>query len=299
MSKQIIAVFGATGAQGGSVVRHLLAQGRFRVRALTRRPEVYAGPADERVRADLNDPEGLSEALKGAYGVFLVTDFWQAGTDERAQATAAVEAARAAGVEHLVWSSLPDVSALSNGRRDVPHFTGKAQVEPVVRAAGFPSYTFVQPPFYFENLSGMMGPQPMPDGRKGWVLPIDPDARVIDMGSVADLGQVVAGAFADPARSRGQTFSMAAGRYSFSDVMRAWSQATGEPVAFQRVPAEVFAGFHPHAGELAEMLAYFEEYTYMGPDSEQRIEQARAIATGPLTSLETFLQAQVGQRPRP
>lgn len=174
MSKPIIAVFGATGAQGGSVVRHLVAQGRFGVRALTRRPEVYAGPADEAVRADLDDPDSLSKALKGAHGVFLVTDFWQAGTAEQAQATTAVAAARASGVEHLVWSSLPDVNALTNGRRKVPHFTGKARVKPIIQAAGFPSYTFAQPPFYFENLSGMMGPQSMPDGRKGWVLPIDP-----------------------------------------------------------------------------------------------------------------------------
>ena len=119
------------------------------------------------------------------------------------------------------------------------------------------------------------------------------------MASVADLGRVVAGAFADPVRSRGQTFSVAAGRYSFADVMRAWSDATGEELAFQRVPAEVYAGFHPHAGELAEMLAYFEEHTYMGPGGEARIEEARAIATGPYTSLEAFLRAHVGQRPTP
>ncbi len=128
-------------------------------------------------------------------------------------------------------------------------------------------------------------------------FPSTPDARVIHMGSVADFGMVVAGAFADPARSRGQTLSMAAGRYSFSDVMRAWSDATGEDLAFQRVPADVFAGFHPHAGELAEMLAYFEEHTYMGPDSEEDIEQARAIATGSFTSLKAFLQAHVGRTP--
>ena len=281
------------------MVRHLVAQGRFRVRALTRRPEDYQGPADESVRADLNDPDSLHDALQDAHGVFLVTDFWQAGPNEQDQAKTAVTVARAAGVNHLVWSSLPDVSALTRGRRHVPHFTGKALVEPSIRASGFPTHTFVQPPFYFENLSGMMRPGPMPDGRKGWVLPIDPDARVIHMGSVADFGQVVAGAFARPDESRGQTLSMAAGIYSFSDVLRAWSGATGEDLAFQQVPAEVYATFFPQARELAEMLAYFEEFTYMGPDSEARVEAARDIATGPFTSLEAFLQASVGPRSTP
>lgn len=289
MNKPVIAVFGATGAQGGSVVQHLVETHDFQVRALTRRPADYDGPAHEAAFADLDEPASLEAALRGASGMFLVTDFWRPGTDELAQATAAVAAARAAGVRHVVWSSLPDVEAISGGAWHVPHFTGKARVEPIIREAGFPTFTFVQPPFYFENLLSMMGPQPLPDGRKGWALPIDPDARVIHMGSVAEFGKLVAGVFAQPEATHGATLSMAAGRYGFSDVVSAYAQALGEELVFLQVPHEVFAGFFPQAGEIGQMLGYFESHTYMGPDSDARIDQGRAIATGSFTPLEAFL----------
>src|SRR6201997_3349431 len=107
-SKQLIAVIGATGHQGGSVVRALQAQGQFKVRALTRYPDKHRGLADEVVEADLNRPETLQAAFEGAHGVFLVTNAWEAGRDEARQALAAVNAAKDAGVQNLVWSTLPD-----------------------------------------------------------------------------------------------------------------------------------------------------------------------------------------------
>src|SRR5713226_4753415 len=103
-SKQLIAVIGATGQQGGGVVRALKAQGLFKVRALTRDPAKHRGIADEVVEADLDRPGSLRAALQGAHGVFLVTNFWQAGTDEEKQAQAAVRAAKEAGVRHFIWS---------------------------------------------------------------------------------------------------------------------------------------------------------------------------------------------------
>src|SRR5258706_1307665 len=145
-SKNLIAVFGATGQQGGAVVRALQAQGQFKVRALTRHPAKHRGLADEVFEADLDRPEPLKAAFEGAYGVFLVTNFWEPGTDELAQATAAVRAARNAGVTHFVWSTLPDVEAISGGKFNVPHFTGKAKVDRIVREAGFANHTFVIAP---------------------------------------------------------------------------------------------------------------------------------------------------------
>lgn len=289
MTQPILAIFGATGSQGGSVVRHLVDQGGFRVRALTRRPADYAGPAHEAVYADLDVPDSLPAALEGVHGVFLVTNFWQPGTDEVAQASAAVRAAKAAGVQHLVWSTLPDVATLADGRWEVPHFTDKARVDALVRDAGFPVHTFVQAPFYFENLLGLMAPQALPDGRVGWALPMDPNARAVHMGSIAELGRLVTGIFAHPEQARGQTLSMAAGRYSWSDVARAFGEVTGREHAFLQVPHAVFEGFFPGAREIGQMLGYFEDHTYMGPDAEPRIEAARAIATGPFTPLEAFL----------
>src|SRR5881296_4153614 len=134
-SKKLIAVIGATGHQGGAVVRALQAGGQFKVRALTRNPDKHRDLADEVVEADLNRPETLAAAFKGAYGVFLVTMSSLEGTDERKQGAAAVQAARDAGVKHVVWSTLPDVEAISGGKFHVPHFTSKAKVDRIVKDA--------------------------------------------------------------------------------------------------------------------------------------------------------------------
>src|ERR1700716_2445955 len=195
---KLIAVIGATGQQGGAVVRALQAGRQFKVRALTRNPDKHRHLADEVVEADLNRPETLTAAFKGAYGVFLVTTSSLEGTDERKQGAAAVQAARDAGVKHVVWSTLPDVEAISGGKFHVPHFTSKAKVDPIVKDAGFANHTFVVAPFFYQNLVGVMAAQKQPDGSLGWALPIDPDVRCIHMGDISELGDIVAGAFARP-----------------------------------------------------------------------------------------------------
>src|SRR5437867_9919096 len=119
-NKNLIAVVGATGQQGGAVVRALQANKQFKVRALTRNPDEHPQVGDEIIKADLNRPETLKPAFEGAHGVFLVTNFWKGGTDEVDQATAAVRAAKDAGVKHFVWSTLPDVEAMSGGKFHVP-----------------------------------------------------------------------------------------------------------------------------------------------------------------------------------
>jgi uncharacterized protein YbjT (DUF2867 family) len=293
MSKPIIAVFGATGAQGGGVVRALSAQGKFRVRALTRDPSKAAGLADEVVAADLTRPDSLPAALEGAHGVFLVTNFWERGTDEIAQGRAAVEAAKAAGVSHFVWSTLPDVEQISGGRFHVPHFTNKAKVDALVRAAGFEHSTFVKAPFYFQNLQGVLGPQPMPDGARGWVVPLPAAAKVIHMGDIGELGQVVAGAFANPERvGAGAMLAHAAGTYSFEDVAAAF-RARGHDLVVREVPAEVYATFYPGADEMAQMMLYWAAHTYMGPDAEAEIARAREVATGTPTSLSAWVDRNI------
>src|SRR5216683_4521985 len=150
--KKLIAVVGATGQQGSSVVRALQAQGQFKVRALTRNPDKHRGLADEVVAADLNRPETLEAAFKGAHGVFLVTNFWEEGANELKQAAAAVRAAKEADVKHFIWSTLPNVEAISHGKFHLPHFTGKAKIDQIVKEAGFANHTFVIAPFYYQNL---------------------------------------------------------------------------------------------------------------------------------------------------
>src|SRR5216683_4453057 len=105
-NKKLIAVIGATGQQGGGVVRALQAGGQFKVRALSRNPGKHRELAEEVVEADLDQPETLKAAFEEAHGVFLVTNFWEKGSDEFKQATAAVRAAKDVGVQHFIWSTL-------------------------------------------------------------------------------------------------------------------------------------------------------------------------------------------------
>src|SRR5580700_10978055 len=183
-NKKLIVVFGATGQQGGGVVRALQARGQFKVRALTRNPDKHRDLADEVVEADLNRPDTLQPAFAGAHGVFLVTSSSLKGTDEFKQGTAAVRAAKAAGAKHFIWSTLPDVKAISAGKFDVPHFTCKAKVDRVVTEAGFANHTFVIAPFFYQNLTDALGPQQQLDGSMGWALPLDPRVRCIHMGDI-------------------------------------------------------------------------------------------------------------------
>ena len=288
MKKQTIVVIGATGSQGKGIVNALVNEGSFNVRAITRNPEKYTGKADEAVYADLQDLQSLKDAFKNAYGVFVVTNFWE-GADEMAQGKNAIEAAKATGVQHFIWSTLPDVEIISEAVFEVPHFTGKAKVDDLVKNAGFKYSTFVQPPFYYQNLVGMMGPQPKQDGTTGWTLPIDPKKKAIHMSDINDLGKVVAGAFLQPEKvGNGSYLSIATELNSFNDIIKAY-KANGKEYSFSQVPVELFSTFFEGAKELAEMFGYFEKHTYMGPGSELRIELAKDIATGKFVPFQEWL----------
>ena len=289
MERKIIAVVGATGLQGKGVVNALIKEGSFKVRAITRNPDTYQGNADEVVQADLTDLSSVKAAFTNAHGVFVVTNFWE-GADEVAQGKVAIQAAKDAGVSHFVWSTLPDVEKISKGRFDVPHFTGKARVDELIKRAGFKNYTFVQPPFYFQNFTGMLGPQPKEDGSTGWTLPIDPGKKAIHMADINDFGKVVAGVFLAPEKvGSGSYLSLATDLYSFEDILAAY-RANGKTYSFTQVPAEIFSTFFQGAGEIAQMLAYFEAHTYMGPGADSQIELAQEMATGAFTSLKNWIQ---------
>ena len=276
--RKLTAVIGATGQQGGGVVRALQASGQFKVRALSRNPGKHRQLAEEVVQADLDRPETLNAAFAGADGVFLVTNFWGPGTDEFKQATAAVRAAKEAGVKHFIWSTLPDVEAISGGRFTVPHFTGKAKVDRIVKEAGFVHHTFVIAPFFYQNLVGVMAPQKQADGSVGWALPLDPKLRSIHMGDVRELGNLVAGAFEHPNESgNGEYLPLVGDFLSFKEIVDTLNRQ-GHEFSFQQVPKEVFASLFPGAAEIADMLSYFQAHTYLGSDSHDRIALANKIA---------------------
>jgi len=279
-NEKLIAVIGATGHQGGGVVRDLQASGQFKVRALSRNPAKHRDLADELVLADLNRPETLKAAFAGAHGVFLVTNFAEAGANEFKQATTAVRTAKDAGVKHFVWSTLPDVEAISGGRIDVPHFTGKAKVDRVVAEAGFANHTFVIAPFFYQNLAGALAPQKQADGSLGWAFPLDPNVRCIHMGDIAELGSIVAGAFAHPDQAgNGEYLPLVGDFMSFNEIIETLNRQ-GHNFSFAQVSAEVFA--------IGAMFRYFEAHTYLGSESRDRIALANKIAGRQPTKFSTW-----------
>jgi uncharacterized protein YbjT (DUF2867 family) len=293
-NQKLIAVVGATGQQGGGVVRALQASGQFKVRALSRNPGKHRQLADEVVEADLDRPQTLQAAFAGAHGVFLVTNFWESGTDELKQATAAVRAAKDAGVKHFIWSTLPNVEAISGGKWHVPHFTSKAKVDPIVREAGFENHTFVIAPFYYQNLIGTMTPQQQADGSLGWALPLDPTVRALHMGDISELGNIVAGAFAHPDEAgHGEYLPLVGDFMSFNELIGTLDRR----FSFTRVPKEAFAAAFPGAAEIAEMLSYFEAHSYLGSPSTERIALANRIAGRQPSKLSAWARANFTVKP--
>ncbi|MFL5481932.1 MAG: NmrA/HSCARG family protein [Gemmatimonadaceae bacterium] len=284
MTRQTIAVIGGTGAQGGGVVDALLATGQFTVRVVSRNPASKSAEALEKrgvqvVKGDLLEPSSLRAAFEGAYGAFVVTNFWDPAQMPRETeiGIAAVKEARAAGIQHIIWSTLPDAEKLTGGRLELPHFTGKARVDAAVEAAGFPRHTFVQAPFYFQNFLGLLAPQPLPNGGRGWAVPIEPAARVIHGGDINDLGRAVAAAFAAGDKlANGSYLAVCGGTYSWKDFVGTLN-AQGHDLQVQQVAADLYDTFFPGAPEIRETFQYFEQCTYFGPKSESRIAAANAL----------------------
>ena len=285
MSKQLIAVMGATGTQGGGVVEELLKRQKFAVRVLTRNPKsakakTLQAKGCEVVQGDLTKPETLKPAFQKAYGAFVVTNFWDPNTmsSETAQGVLAIQAARAAGVQHLVWSTLPNCQEISGGKYEVIHFTGKALVDAEVKVASFPYFTFVEAPMYFQNFLGMMAPQPLEGGGKGWTMPMDPLAKVIHIGDPVEMGKLTARVFEHPdTMGAGQYLSQASELTSWQNIIDTLN-GQGHHFRFKQVPNEVFDAFpFPGAAELREMMNYFEEYTYFGPDADSKLALAREL----------------------
>jgi uncharacterized protein YbjT (DUF2867 family) len=285
---KIIAVIGATGLQGSGVVRALQADGQFNVRALTRDPAKHRTLADEVVLGDMDRPETLKNAFAGAHGVFLVTNFWEPGTDELKQATAAIRAAKDAGVQHFIWSTLPNVEAISGGKFHVPHFTGKARIDQIVKEAGFANHTFVIAPMYYQNFTGALAPQKQADGSVGWALPIDPTVRGMHMGDISELGYIVAGAFAHPDQAgHGEYLPLVGDFMSFNEIMVTLNRQ-GHKFSFKQVPTEVFATLFPGAAELGATFTYFQAHTYLGSDSREQIALANKVAGRQPTKFPTW-----------
>lgn len=285
-----ILVTGATGAQGGSVARHLLQKSNFAVRALTRNPDSDKAQAlkamgAELVKGDLDDPASLQAALEGVYGVFGVTNFWEHFEKEYQHGKNLVDAVAHANVEHFVFSTLPHVKKITHGELDTPHFDIKAQLEEYARSLEL-NATFVHLAFYFENFLFFFPPQKQEDGTFRISFP-QGDTPLAGIG-IEDLGGIIAPIFDRPDEFKGKVV-VAIGDFlptrTYAELM---TQILGKTIVYKHIPREEFAslGF-PGADDLANMFDFYRRYIL---DRHKELEQCRALYPN-LQTFETWLKA--------
>jgi uncharacterized protein YbjT (DUF2867 family) len=273
-----ILVFGATGAQGGSVARNLLARGKFAVRALTRKVDSPAAQAlrdlgAEVVQGDLDDPASIAAALEGCYGAFGVTNFWEHFAKEGEQGRTLVKAVADAKIQHFIFSTLPPIEKETGGALRSPHFDLKAEHEAYAKQLGIPS-TFIHVPFYYENFLYFFPPRPAGDGIYAFGFP-QGDTPLAAM-SVEDVGRVVAPIFEQPEKYIGQVVKLAGDELPAATYAEIMGRRTGKDVRYSHVPRETFAalGF-PGAEDLADMFEYYRLHI---PSRVNDIESCRALA---------------------
>ena len=305
-SKKVIAVMGATGAQGGGLVRAILddKQGPFAARAITRNPDsekarALAAAGAEVVAGDADDPPSLVRAFQGAYGAFCVTNYWEHFSVEReqAQARAQADAAKAAGVQHVIWSSLEDTRKrvpLSDdrmptlgGKYKVPHFDSKGEMDDYFRSKGLP-LTVLYTAFYWDNFIHFgMGPKPGPDGTLG--IALNMGDRPLPGIAAEDIGRCAYGIFKKGRDTIGKTIGIAGGHLTGQEMAAALSKALGRPVTYHAVPNDVYRGFgFPGADDLGNMFQYKHDFNdeYVGA---RDLKEAKALYPD-LQSFDRWLQ---------
>ena len=274
--KKVIAVVGATGAQGGGLVRAILADpnGGFECRAITRDPgkdqaRALAAKGADVVKADLDDVDSLKKAFAGAYGAYCVTNFWEhlSGEKEKTQAKNMAEAARTAGLRHVIWSTLEDTRKLmapSDTRMPmlqekyrVPHFDAKAEANAYF--AGLP-VTYLVTSFYWDNLYAFgLGPKKGDDGVYGWTFPMG-NSRLAGI-AAEDIGKVAYGIFKAGPQYIGKTVGIAGENLTLGQMSEKLSKGLGIVVKYHAVEADAYRGFgFPGADEMGNMFQVYRDF---------------------------------------
>jgi uncharacterized protein YbjT (DUF2867 family) len=291
MSAKTILVTGATGQQGGAVTRQLLKQPAFTVRALTRdsaKPaaRALAQAGAEVIRGDLDDPASVRRAVEGVYGVFSVQNFMEAGYDgEIRQGKLIADAAKAAGVQHLVYSSV--VSA--DHHTGLAHFESKWQIEQHIGQGGL-SHTILRPAFFMQNWHSYMR-EPILHGTLP--LPLNPQTTLQQI-SVDDIGAFAALAFQDPPRWHGQTVELAGEELTMLRVAELLTRAVGRPVRYVQVPWEQF---RQSAGdEMTRMYRWFNDVGYHVDITVLRKEQPNLATLEKVLSQQNWMEGEAAAR---
>ena len=299
--KKVIAVVGATGSQGGGLARAILADpsGGFACRAVTRDPakdaaQALARAGAEVVRADIDDVESVKRAFANAHGAFCVTNFWEhfSAEKEKAQAKNLAEAAKAAGVQHVIWSTLEDTrKLLSPGdtrmptlqeKYRVPHFDAKAEADAFF--SGLP-VTYLVTSFYWDNIYAFgMVPKKAGDGVYRWAFPMG-DKRLAGI-AAEDIGKAAYGIFKAGRQYIGKTVGITGENLTLKEISEKLSKGLGVPVAYDAVEPDAYRGFgFPGADELGNMFQIYRDF-------EDRLLAARSVETARALnpSLQTFDQ---------
>jgi uncharacterized protein YbjT (DUF2867 family) len=292
MTKKLITVIGATGAQGGGLARALLADksGEFAVRAVTRKPDgdaarALAAGGAELVSADLDDVGSLKRAFDGAYGAFCLTNYWEHMSPDKeiAQAHNLAEASKASGVKHAIWSTLEDTRLrvpLSDdrmptlhGRFKVPHFDTKGESDAFFDAA---STTWMATSFYWDNLIYFgMGPKPDETGKLAFVLPMG-DKKLPGI-AAEDIGKCAFGVFKRGTSAIGKRIGIAGEHPTGAQMAQALGRALEREVVYKPVPPAVYRTFgFPGADDLGNMFQYKADFEteYCGARS---LSESRAL----------------------
>ena len=299
--KKVIAVVGATGAQGGGLARAILSDksSEFAVRALTRKVDsdkakALADLGAEVVAADLNDKESLKKAFTGAYGVFGVTNFWELFSPEKEMAQAAniAKAAKEANVKHVIWSSLDDTRKwipLSDNRMPtlqekykVPHFDSKGESNKFFTDSVVPT-TILNTVFYWENFVYFgQGPKKGPDGKIALSLPLS-DKKMPSIAS-EDIGKCAYAVFKNGNKYIGKTIGIAGEHLSGKQFAEGFSKALGQPVVYNSITPEVYRGFgFPGADDMGNMYQFKVDF-----EEDYRKSRSVELAKTLNPSLQTF-----------
>ena len=294
--KKIIAVFGATGAQGGGLVRAIVADknGPFAARAITRNPDsekaqILAKLGVEVVAANSDEPATLAPALAGAYGAFCVTNFWEILDADRegAQAAAMARATKQAGVQHVVWSTLEDTRKwipLSDsrlptlyGKYKCPHFDSKGAMDEVFKAEGAPT-TFMRAAFYWDNFIHFgMGPRAGEDGNLVLALPLG-GAKLPGIGS-EDIGRCAYGIFREGTANVGTYIGAAGETLTGAEMASKMGRVLDRTVNFFDMPFDMYRGLgFPGAEDLGNM---FQFQQILGHEFERNRDPGRSRLLNP------------------
>ena len=302
--KKIVAIIGATGAQGGGLARAILRDpsGAFSVRALTRRPESEPARvlaqlgADVRV-ADLDRLETVKRAFEGAHAVYCVTNFWEHRSPERelAQAGAMAQAAACVGNEHVIWSTLEDtrrwVPLDSDrmptllGHYKVPHFDAKGEANEQFTRRNVPA-TFLLTSFYWDNFINFPGMGPRRDRSGVLTLTMPMGDKRLPSIAAEDIGRCAYGIFRAGPAYIGQTVGIAGEHLTGAEIASSLTRSLGEPVRYAAIEPDVYRRLDfPGADDLGSMFQFKRDFQDVFCEARS---VARSRQLNPL--LQTFEQ---------